>query len=36
MHCPSIVESIYLNLTLASDPDFSKQHQKDSAHKNVT
>ena len=27
--------SFYLDLTPASDPDFSKQHQNDSANKNA-
>jgi len=36
MHCPSRFESIYLKLTLALDPEFPKQHRKDSANKNVT
>ena len=33
---PSLFEGIYNNLTLASDPDISKQHQKHSANINVT
>ena len=36
IHCPSRFGSIYLNLSLTSDPDLSEHHQKDSANKNVT
>ena len=36
VQCPSRFESFYLELTLASDTDFSKQHQKGSENENVT
>ena len=36
VHCPSRFERFYLDLTLASDPDFSKQHQMVSLNKKLT
>ena len=35
VHFIKFIESFYLDLTLASDPDFSKQYQNDSANSNV-